>query len=282
MDQKTEEDTRSHPFFWYVWAGAGVLIVLAAALLIKGKNSSSELIEKNPMRVSDVDGMLQVYVPAGEFEMGYKDGHRDEQPVHTVYLDAFWIDQTEVTNVMYAKCVAAGSCNEPRGDDYADTNYSDHPVVFVSWYDADSYCTWAGRELPGEAQWEKAARGTDGRIYPWGNDSPNCYLAQYSECTGTTIAVGSLEAGGSPYGALDMAGNVWEWVADSYDNDYYSASAKDNPENSSVAGPKVLRGGSWNIFENDVGSVDRKWYSPDVSANYIGFRCLTLGHTALC
>ena len=139
--------------------------------------------------ISPIDGMVQIYVPAGEFEMGSTDGDSDEQPVHTVYLDAYWIDQTEVTNSMYALCVADRVCDKPGGGYYGGAAFANHPVVTVSWYDAEDYCTWAGRALPSEAQWEKAARGIDGRIFPWGNAVPDCNLAQFSGCDGETISV---------------------------------------------------------------------------------------------
>ena len=225
-------------------------------------------------QVSDMDGMVQVYVPAGEFEMGSTDGEDDEEPVHMVYLDAYWIDQTEVTNAMYARCVADGACGEPGGKYYGDTNYEDHPVVYVSWYDAEDYCTWAGRELPSEAQWEKAARGINGGIYPWGNAAPDCNLVNYYGCNENVIEVGSLEAGASYYEVLDMAGNVMEWVFDWYDSDYYSGSVEKNPENTSYSGKKVLRGGSWFGNSIGVGSANRSWGPPDNVCDQVGFRCL--------
>jgi formylglycine-generating enzyme required for sulfatase activity len=171
-------------------------------------------------------GML--LVPAGEFIMGSSDSDPDaaddEKPQHTVYLDAFYIDETEVTNAQYRACVEAGACNAPADTtDYDHADYAQHPVVYVSWGDADAYCLWAGKRLPAEAEWEKAARGTDGRTYPWG-EGIDCDHAQYSECGGRTVPVGSKAKGASLYGALDMAGNVWEWVADWYDSGYYSKS----------------------------------------------------------
>jgi formylglycine-generating enzyme required for sulfatase activity len=192
------------------------------------------------------DGMVMVFVPAGNFLMGSTDGDiaqalqtcpncdfSDEKPQHTVYLDSFWVDQTEVTNRMYALCVAAEKCDphsnsssSTHSNYYGNSEYDDYPVIYVSWNDASDYCAWAGGDvydvrLPTEAEWEKAARGTDGRTYPWGNDSPSCSAANYSGCVGDTTAVGSYESGQSPYGAYDLAGNVWEWVADWYSGTYY-------------------------------------------------------------
>lgn len=230
------------------------------------------------------DGMVMVYVPEGEFTMG-SDSYDNEQPVHTVYLDAFWIDETEVTNAMYALCVRAGACDPPsdtssytRTSYYGNMQYDNYPVNYVSWNDAQAYCAWADARLPTEAEWEKAARGTDGRTYPWGNTSPTCNLANYrpsgNGCAGDTSAVGSYLAGASPYGALDMAGNVWEWVNDWYDENYYSQSPTSNPQGSASGQDRVVRGGSWGYRGIDVRSAVRDWFGPDFANDDIGFRCV--------
>ncbi len=216
-----------------------------------------------------------VYVPAGQFIMGSADGEGDgdEHPQHVVYLDAYWIGQTEVTNAQYQQCVAGGAC-DPAGcmnDD--DLDKPDQPVVCVSWVDAKAFCEWAGLQLPTEAQWEKAARGTDGRIYPWGNEEPNCTKAQYWGCDGKTITVGSKPAGASPYGALDMAGNVWEWVADWYSEDYYANSPDRNPAGPESGDWRVLRGGSWNYYPVNVRAASRNGLLPGNRNDYVGFRC---------
>jgi formylglycine-generating enzyme required for sulfatase activity len=232
------------------------------------------------------DGMVMVYVPAGKFLMGSEDGYDNEKPQHTVYLDAFWIDQTEVTNAMYAQCVADGKCELPqktksytRSNYYDGLQYADYPVINVDWSQANAYCGWAGRRLPTEAEWEKAARGTDGRIYPWG-EGIDCSLANYqgknSEndfCIGDTQAVGSYPQGASEYGALDMAGNVWEWVSDWYSETYYIGAPSENPQGPASGQSRVLRGGSWFFESWYLRLSDRGWFDPVGRDLYIGFRC---------
>ncbi len=249
---------------------------------------------------AEADGMTQVYVPEGTFLMGSPDGDPDvfphERPQHTVYLDAFWIDQTEVTNAMYARCVAQGACTPPRTGSantraayYGNPTFDAYPVVWVDWAQADAYCRWAGRRLPSEAEWEKAARGTDGQYYPWGDEplasamladfgdiSESCARAHYAGCEPLrdTAPVGSRPAGASPYGALDMAGNVWEWVADWYAADYYEGSPQANPAGPEQGTQRVLRGGSFAAnFTRDVRSAHRYPMDPDQTIYAFGFRC---------
>lgn len=230
--------------------------------------------------VSDKDGMILVYVSAGNFTMGSNNAGSDEQPVHTVYLDAFWIDKTDVTNKMYALCVSGGTCQPPRATKsttrssyYGNSQYDDYPVIYVDWNMAGTYCTWAGRQLPTEAQWEKAARGTDGRTYPWGNDPPNNNLSNNHFNIGDTSEVGKYPNGASPYGALDMAGNVWQWVADWYDAHYYSSSPSSNPLGPTSGQYRVQRGGEWNSNDGSVRSAGRSWDHPSNAYDHIGFRC---------
>jgi len=236
-----------------------------------------------------VDGMVMVYVPAGEFLMGSdQGGSDDEKPQHKVYLDAFWIDRTEVTNAQYKKCAQAGQCKASSYAGDSKFNGDTQPVVGVDWNDAKTYCGWAGAALPTEAQWEKAARGTDGRAYPWGNNpvtgkllnfcDKNCEYDQKDSAVddgyAKTAPVGSYLAGTSPYGALDMAGNVWEWVEDWYDG-YPGTTYK-----SDYFGQKyrVLRGGSWLNDATYVRATDRGYVglSDNRSAD-IGFRCVGSG-----
>jgi formylglycine-generating enzyme required for sulfatase activity len=232
--------------------------------------------------VSDRDGMKLVFVPAGEFIMG-SEVRDDEMPVHKVGLDAFWIDQTEVTNVMYAKCVADGACEEPtskksrtHSDYYDNPEFENYPVIYVEWNMAKAYCEWADRRLPTEAEWEKAARGDDGRTYPWGNESPNENLLNFAENIGDTTEVGAYPNGGSVYGALDMAGNVWEWVGSLYQP--YPYDPEDGREELDTKRGIVYRGGSWLASDDVTRSANRADFGPTgYSLNDIGFRCAASG-----
>ena len=181
--------------------------------------------------------------------MGSNSDRDDEKPVHIVYLDAYWIDKTEVTNAEYAKCESARVCKPPisyesltRFSYYGTEQYANYPVVYVTWTQAKTFCLWSGARLPTEAEWEKAARGTDGRIYPWGNYYTTSALLNYNSNVGDTTAVGKYPSGASIYGALDMSGNVWEWVADWYDASYYASSSSTNPTGPASGGTRVLRG----------------------------------------
>lgn len=231
-------------------------------------------------QVSAVDGMELVFVPAGEFSMGSLSGMLDEQPQHAVYLDGYWIDRTEVTNAMYDLCVQAGACLQPYNTSsnthfyyYFNTDYVNFPVIALKWSSAEAYCAWAGRRLPTEAEWEKAARGSDGRTYPWGDGYPNDNLLNFNHPAGDTSGVGSYLLGASPYGVLDMAGNANEWVADWYSATYYRDSPSSNPDGPDEGQFRVLRGGSWHSDEDTVHSANRSWLEPDTRDITIGFRC---------
>ena len=249
-------------------------------------------------QVSPVDGMRMMYVPAGEFTMGSDYFEEDEKPAHTVYLDAFWIDQYEVTNGMYAKCVEAKICGLPfprelsrvfslsdqellrqgRGNSKffdqlaTDQDFFSQPVMSVPWDFANAYCRWVGRRLPTEAEWEKAARGVDRRTYPWG-ETINCTKANFFSCVGNPSRVGSYEAGQSPYGVYDMAGNAMEWVADWYGSSYYQNSPFENPLGPGSGLYYVFRGGSWGNEEAAGRSTNRPGNLTGIPLDFIGFRC---------
>jgi len=245
------------------------------------------LLDIGSTMIRDKDSMEMVYVPAGEFTMGSYEGWLDdEKPEIEVYLDPYWIDKYEVTNAQYAQCVADGTCSQPssiesyaRDHYYGNPTYDNYPVVYVNWTQADAYCAWAGGRLPTEAEWEKAARGTDAREYPWGDATPICNLVNFGGplgCVGDTSAVGSYPAGASPYGAMDLAGNVWEWVADWYDSGYYSKSPLQNPTGPASGSTRVLRGGSWGDHaELGVRSALRLEGRPNVGWYVSGFRCVS-------
>jgi len=259
-----------------------------------------------------------VLVPAGEFIMGTAEGERiadsDEFPQHVVYLDAFYIDKYEVTNEQFACFVKAtgyrtdaekegwgytwtgrdwdkvkgADWRHPYGPESDVKDRMDHLVVLVSWNDAHAYCRWAGKRLPTEAQWEKAARGTDGRQFPWGNTPPesgklnfcdaNCDFEwraiEVDDGHKHTAPVGSYPAGASPYDCMDMAGNVWEWVADWYDPKYYSRSPGRNPQGPSQGDCKVARGGAWTSSEMDIRCANRVYGRPFKRIAFTGFRCV--------
>jgi formylglycine-generating enzyme required for sulfatase activity len=247
---------------------------------------------KGSILQNEKDGADMVYVPAGEFLMGNDTAGGDESPGHLVYLDAFWIYKHEVTNEEFAIFLnemgnqTEGKVNWFDAEDVEarihkneqlwepDMYYKDHPVTEVSWYGASAYCEWAGGRLPTEAEWEKAARGDDGRTYPWGNESYACYLAQYYGCPLDTVPVGSFQGGASPYGALDMGGNVWEWVADWYDENYYDISVYENPLGPNDGIYRVLRGGSFANFGGYMRTSHRYKGDPSSTEHINGFRCL--------
>ena len=253
-------------------------------------------------RVSEKDGMVMVYVPEGKFMMGSNDGKADEKPAHVVRLDAFWIDRTEVTNAMFIRFlremladsrIRAHSDRVTDSDGNAlyyyyrinrsgsefvlqDEKYADHPVVSVTWHGANAYCKWAGRRLPTEAEWEKAARGDDSRKYPWGDIEPDSARLNFRtnvNNVGDTTEAGRYPNGASPYGALDMAGNVWDWVNDWYDENYYRNSPSENPPGPSSGQYRVLRGGSWYGGGDSVRATVRNGGGSSFKDNDIGFRC---------
>jgi len=221
--------------------------------------------------------MTQLLVPAGEFLMGDGDKAEKNGPQHSVQLSAFWIDRTEVSNAMYALCVAAKNCDAPFHGDlnpmYDDPDFANYPVVYVTWKQAGEYCAWADRRLPTEAEWEKAARGTDGRIYPWGNESPDITRANYALQVGGPLPVDRYTLGASPYGALNMAGNVREWVLDWFHPFAYFALPTLNPQGPPDGGKRSLRGGSYLDDENEIRTFNRFSHEPGSAGINRGFRC---------
>lgn len=223
------------------------------------------------------DGMVQVYIPAGEFLMGSRqDKGAGRLKAHMVYLDAYWIDQTEVTNAMYARCVADGACWPPASVNpyFGKAEYADHPVVYVGWQKAQEYCRWVGGRLPTEAEWEKAARGTDGRRYPWGNKRPTDSLLNFNGTHGQPQSAYAYLTGISPYGLLNMAGNVREWTADWFSETYYEVSSYKNPQGPSSGEVKSLRGGAYWDDAKQVQTFYRLSHDPTSPGENRGFRCV--------
>lgn len=251
---------------------------------------------------------IECSIPSGEFMMGCDSElfglcNGGNSPYHLVRLSAYKIDKYEVTSGDYQKCIDAGDCSnnnaiEPHYSGYKkdseENSYcnlgaegkSNHPMNCVSWFGAIAYCNWLNRRLPTEAEWEKAARGTDGRMYPWGNKEPNCdyaIMALYNEETdrydygcgiNSTWAIGSKDKGMSPYGVYDMAGNVFEWVNDWYDEDYYEITPSENPTGPETGRYRVAHGGSWDFdYKYGLRIFNRGYNDPDVLYNYNGFRC---------
>lgn len=222
-----------------------------------------------------VDGSLLSYVAPSEFKMGY--GGFDA-PEHAVTLDGYWIYQTKVTNRMYAQCVAVGQCTPPvqetGGPVYSNPVFANHPVVGVTWDQSQGYCTWAQGRLPTEAEWEKAARGTKGNVYPWGNNEPTCDLLNFGFCSGRTSDVTAFPQGASPYGLYDMAGNVFEWVGDWYSPTYYGEAPALNPAGPQSGEKRSIRGSSFETGASDQIASAMRHYGPQGYHNRdVGFRC---------
>ncbi len=229
------------------------------------------------IRYSPRDRMSQVYIPAGEFTMGSSGLVGAAE--HKVYLHAYWIDQFTVTNAMYQLCVQARKCRHTAKFDtfLDDPIYADYPVHYINWYDAAAFCKWEGGRLPAEAEWEKAARGVKGFHYPWGNARPDPSLLNFNGQFGEPRSAYSYWTGMSPYGLLNMAGNVQQWVADWYSKDYYLHSPYQNPTGPATGELKVLRGGGFWDNATEVSTYYRFPHDPRSAGSHRGVRCVQDG-----
>jgi sulfatase modifying factor 1 len=311
---------------WFSRILAGVFVVLIVVVLVKAMQSdlkslfpawlqkeylwTSILYGMGSEMVSEEDGAALVFVPEGEFLMGFDDsGDEAEKPAHKIWLDSYWIDKTEVTNALFERFIKESgyqvenwrqadglSWRTPRGQGSSITGLDEHPVVQVTWQDADAYCRWAGRRLPTEAEWEKAAVGWPQNVpfnnprnftYSWGYEKPSGDRLNFADKNANdiegadpnnddgykfTAPVGSYPDGASPYGALDMSGNALEWTADWYDPEYYQTSPSSNPTGPWTGKKHVLKGGAFASQEWDIRPFRRYEFNPDMTG-VTGFRC---------
>ena len=259
-----------------------LVLLTLMTILVSASGDKDEKSEKMSVgkeyHPSGTKGGPMVLVPAGAFWMGCNKQvdelcKAEEKPFHKVYLDAFYIDKFLVTQAEYNECVSSGKCQANRK--YPGFTGDRQPVVGLSWDDAKTYCEWAGKRLPTEAEWEKTARGTDGRVYPWGHTIDTGRANYVDSKINKTSNVGSYPSGASPYGALDMAGNVTEWVSDWYDGSYYQNSPSKNPKGTDSGTQRVVRGGFWFDDARYLRSSFRDRNDPTSRDNSIGgFRCL--------
>ncbi len=227
------------------------------------------------------DGGIALWIPPGSFLMGADDeeARPSEKPVHRVTVAGFYLDRHPITNAQYARFVAETGHQPPKGGhpwtrwhgNVPPSGHEDHPVVLVSWSDAQVYCEWSGKRLPTEAEWEKAARGgVEGQRYPWGNDLP-MEVANYEDDQGQTTPVGQYPPNG--FGLVDMAGNVWEWCADWFDEGYYAVSPAVDPAGPAKGSERVLRGGCWHRDAASLRCANHYHNAPKHTVNSVGFRC---------
>ncbi len=280
--------------FWLIFFGILVVVIAVLYVLVPGKFRQVGLAVQTEFRVVLLrhgpppqirfdwrTGENQIYIPAGAFVMGSNNGAGlTQNKAHKVYLDAYWIDQVEVTNAMYAICVQAGSCTHPAryNNYYDDSKYADYPVVYVTWYAAETFCEWNNGKLPTEAQWEKAARGTDERRFPWGNTPTDSYLLNFNGQFKEPTSSYDYMVGMSPYGLLNLAGNVREWIWDWYDPDYYSVSPYRNPKGPLTGVNKSLRGGAFYDNSQQVQAFFRENHDPKSAGMNRGLRCVYNGN----
>jgi formylglycine-generating enzyme required for sulfatase activity len=243
----------------------------------KGRSGSRSKVHPPEREILGDDGVKMILIPAGDFTMGSNE-QLNEKPPHHVFLDDFYMDVNEMTTEQYARFLDATKRPEPSYWKSVNlSHHSDRPVVGITWEDAQAYCAWAGKRLPTEAEWEKAARGTDRRMYPWGEKEPSFQEANFGKAMWngyeTLSPVGAMPHGQSPYGINDLAGNVWEWVADWFDADYYKQSSQRNPIGPEIGTTKVLRGGAWDLQPNFLRAPYRSGAVPTTRHYTIGFRC---------
>jgi sulfatase modifying factor 1 len=230
------------------------------------------------------NGDPMVWIADGAFTMGSQDGLSKAMPTHQVYMSAYYIDMFEVTTTRYAKFLTAAGQDQPGlvpilWDRVSLPSDGDRPVIGITWDAANAYCRWAGKRLPTEAEWEKAARGRDGRTYPWGNEMPTSKLANYDKPVSanwyseSVRPVDSYKAGKSPYGVYGMAGNASEWVADWYDERYYATSPESDPSGPARGQQKVLRGGSFGDSAILLKATSRESHLPTETGPFAGVRC---------
>ncbi|OQA15740.1 MAG: Serine/threonine-protein kinase pkn1 [Chloroflexi bacterium ADurb.Bin360] len=278
-----------------------ISLMIFAGILAHNTNAAQGAISSVP-QVNLALGTDEVYIPAGAFAMGCASDlaratcDLDAMPLHLVYLEAYYIDKVPTTNAQYAACQAAGACPAPlsiasktRPDYYTNPNYGSYPTINVEWAHADAYCRWVGKRLPTEAEWEKAARGTDLRTFPWGNELPDCERSNVAvlvpndavsdgfayPCVGDTVPVGMYPQNASPYGALDMVGNVRQLVNDFYLKLYYPKSPYYNPTGPATDQTKghLARGGGWYDYPRHATNWIRQDEAEVAAYNTIGFRC---------
>ncbi|OGQ85368.1 MAG: hypothetical protein A2289_01420 [Deltaproteobacteria bacterium RIFOXYA12_FULL_58_15] len=248
-------------------------------------NDCNALVDDAPQCPQPSHQLERLAVRGGPFIMGSDEGAADELPTHDVLVSSFHLDRFEVTNARYRACVLAGVCDPPalrssrhRPQYFDADDFANYPAIFVSWHQANAFCHWAGGRLPTEAEWEMAARGPapSTRTYPWGDEAPDCSRSNFGGdrgCVGDTDLVGRRPLGNSPHGAMDMAGNVWEWVADWYEAEYYTNSPLKNPQGPEQGNLKVMRGGCWESETSSLRVSCRKAELPKAWADNVGFRC---------
>jgi len=263
----------------------------AAIIFLTSKRQTNFMVEVTSVPMVEASNRFPglanlIYVTHGTFAMGSTSSdpysEQVERPQHSVYVSDFWIEQMEVSNSRYAICVAARSCMPPsdttsttHSDYYSNPAYANYPVVNVNYEQASAYCKWAGGRLPTEAEWEKVARGLEGRYYPWGTSAPTRDIANYGKIVGDTMPVDAYPAGATPLGVLNMGGNVWEWVADWFSPGYYASSPASDPTGPMTGKERVVRGGSWGTDPQFLRTTNRFSRDPNKGSPNVGFRCVT-------